>query len=141
MAADTAWTTRRLATHGTGVRAITGAVLRGEPVVVTAGDDGEVRLWSPTDGELRLSISAAPPGKSLGRPDPTALAAGGGFLHVGWEEGLISRLDLGTGLEPTPPEPRHDEGAWVTSLATFADADGRLWLASAATDGTVRLWD
>ena len=85
----------------------------GEPVVITAGDDGEVRLWSLADGELRLSVSTTPPRQVARppRPDGAGRRRPGPPHRLGG--GPISRLDLDTGVEPgrRPSRRHHEDGS------------------------------
>lgn len=127
----TRWTTRRLATHGTEVVAVVGAMYEGLPVAVTAGDDGQVRLW-PLAGDAEPVLIVGTPGLA-----PTAMAGDGRSSYVGWSDGTVTELLPVPGMAtPRPGEPL-DSGSPVTALASFVDADGRHGVVSATADGSV----
>lgn len=130
------WTLRRLATHGTQVNAIVGAEFRETPAVITAANDGAVRVWDLADGHLRQAVVVDSSGEGLSMP--TALATRGSTLFIGWSGGWISTLDLATGLEAPEKAPLHP-GSAVTALLPLDLRDGRERLLSAATDGVLML--
>jgi hypothetical protein len=52
----------------------------GRPLLASAGDDGTVRLWDPTNGAAIVTL--------LRRTDPTAVATHGTQLAVADSEGV-----------------------------------------------------
>ena len=97
-------------------------------VVVTAGDDGVVRVWHLEPGVEHQAFSAhALPVTRV------AVGAGGRTVYSGDQSGLVVMTDLKTGRATSLQG--HD--GTIHSIAV--SHDGRLF-ASSAQDGTIRVW-
>jgi WD40 repeat protein len=98
---------------------------------IAVGGKGEVTLW---DARTRTPAQGAP--LSLDTANVVALAYDGDGSHIaaGSEAGDVAVWNTQT----------HKESANLTVPAVVTDVrfgDGGRWLAIAATDGTVRVWD
>jgi hypothetical protein len=131
------WRVRHLATHGTGVLAVAVARLEAGPAVATGGDDGYVRTWSLAEGGPLFTASEPPMDGRRARP--TAVTWVAGRLVAGWDDGQVTGFPRWDG-QPPGRVAAHAEGSWVTSLVTFSPGEADHRLVSAATDGSVVLW-
>ncbi len=112
-----------------GPNAMSLAFVPGGPWLVSAHQDGRLRVWDATDGRLAHDAPAHPGGAlSL------AVAPGGQRLASGGADGRIQLWDTSTWRHVGT----HDgHRGWVVSLAF--DPTGRV-LASGSKDQTVKLW-
>jgi O-acetyl-ADP-ribose deacetylase (regulator of RNase III) len=114
--------------HTTDVLAV--AVTPDDRLVVSASEGGTVRVWELDGGRLTRTIA---PG--VGPLWTLRLVDDGNIAIVGGREGALVVIDLTVGRIVRSIR-AHDGG--VNALA--ASPDGRM-LASAAMDGTTRIWD
>lgn len=113
------------AVHGGPVRALAAA----EGVLASAGFDQSMIVWDPAAGRARAVVRW-----HAGAVNALAALPGGGFASAG-EDGRIALWPARPGAQPERVLEGHTEP--VAALAV--SADGRL-LASAAWDGTARVW-
>jgi WD40 repeat protein len=118
----------------------------GRTLLVTAGDDGTVRIWDPAAGLLASEaetghaggvnwVCPLPGWDADGRPDGRTLVASA-------ENGSSVRIwDPATGRQVT--ELLTGGSGAIRSVCALPgrDADGQTLLAAAGDDGTVRIWD
>ncbi len=117
---------RELRGHSKVVRAV--AYLRSR-LVVSAGDDGFVRLWDPADGETKQSFGPFPDGVlSL------AVSPGGTFVAAGAGNGKIYLLDT------IDNQARGVLNASADGIAAVAMSPSGDAMASGGYDRTVRIW-
>jgi WD40 repeat protein len=122
--------------HGADVSAIAAHEVDGEPVAVSGGEDGTVRIWStvrcdPMSPPLRGHdghVSAIATGDLDG--DPLAVTGG-------WD-GTLRVWDLRAAVQVGDPLRGHERG--ITTIA-LGELDGRQAIVSASWDNTVRVWD
>ncbi|HEV7264499.1 MAG TPA: hypothetical protein VGN83_06220 [Falsiroseomonas sp.] len=119
------------AVHGGPVRAL--AVSGG--ALASAGFDQSMIVWDPEAGHARAVVRWHAGAVNALAPLPASLFQGGGFASAG-EDGRIALWPARPGAQPARVLEGHTEP--VVSLAR--SADGAL-LASAAWDGTARVWD
>jgi WD40 repeat protein len=126
---------RLLGRHRHGVKSVTVTELAGEPVVVSGGDKGTVRVWRLEGGAMVGEFSHGHEGwvRALAvgelNGDPVVISGG--------EDGTV-RLWLLDGCTPVG-EPWHGHEGGVRALAV-GDLDRRPVVVSAGEDGTVRVW-
>jgi WD40 repeat protein len=97
-------------------------------LLLTAGDDGNARLWHAGTGDLVGQLRHGFPILVA------AFAADGRTILTGGQDGKTRVWDTATGQEIERPL-RHGEPV----RAVGASSDGR-WAATASEDGTARLW-
>ncbi len=101
---------------------------RDQPVVVSTGQDGQIRFWQAKTGKLLQEIS---PGH--GWLTSLQIAPDGQSVIVAGEGGMISQWELnGTQI-------RQIKGHLSSILSLALSQDGQM-LASVAQDGIVRVW-
>jgi WD40 repeat protein len=105
----------------------------GEPVVVSGGTDGKVRLWQARTGQAR-----GEPLEHRGRVTAVALGEADGEPVVvsGGRNGNVRLWQARTG-EPRGEPLKH--GDWVTAVF-LGEVDGEPVVVSGGLDGKVRLW-
>jgi WD40 repeat protein len=110
--------------------------LRGQPVAVTGGEDGTVRIW---DLRARTLIGQPLRGHdgpvravAIGDMNGVAVAASGGY------DGTVRIWDVATGTPIYGPLTGHTDS--VRALA-IGKCQGRAVVVSGAEDQTVRVWD
>ncbi|WP_406862909.1 hypothetical protein ABZO31_21705 [Streptomyces sp. HUAS MG47] len=111
------------------------------PLLVTAGQDGRIRIWDP----LAEAADGSPVSEwdaRHGRIGVVRSFTGHGgrpLLASCGEDRTVRIWDPATGTQVRPELTGHTK--WVNDLAVFAGPDGRTMLASAGDDGTLCLWD
>ncbi|HEV2370943.1 MAG TPA: WD40 repeat domain-containing protein [Streptosporangiaceae bacterium] len=125
------------------VTALACATVAGETLVATASADYAVRVWDLRSGSLATTPLAGH--KDMVRA--VALGSGGGrlLLASSGRDRTLQVWDAMAGVPLGGPLPGHDGSVDAVAFGTVkgdGEADGgRLLLASAGEDGTVRLWD
>jgi cytochrome c len=114
------------AVHGGPIRALAAA----EGVLASAGFDQSMIVWDPATGRARAVVRW-----HAGAVNALAALPEGGFASAG-EDGRIALWPARPGLQPARVLEGHSEP--VAALALSPD---RRRLASAAWDGTARVWD
>jgi WD40 repeat protein len=104
-------------------------------LLITAGDDGAIRVWDPTTGRPASEPLAerGPPVLSM----VTMTVDGRLLLSAGGPSG-IGLWDLRTGARVTPEG--SDDNHPVRVLAALPQPDGTVLLAGADAGGAIRLW-
>lgn len=108
-------------------------------LVAATGIDGVVRLWDPSRRELvgsPLLGHGGPVWRGCAVPDPR----GGDRLATAGGEGEIWLWDLATGGPVSRPMRGHTGTVWDVCALT-GQRPGAQLLASAGSDGTIRIWD
>jgi WD40 repeat protein len=107
----------------------------GRTLLITAGDDGVIRVWDPTTGRPASEPLAdrGPPLLSM----VTMTVDGRPLLSAGGPSG-IRLWDLGTGARAGTE--RADSNHPVRVLTALPQPDGAVLLAGADAGGAVRLW-
>ncbi|GGZ35127.1 WD40 repeat domain-containing protein [Streptomyces poonensis] len=131
---------RRLRGHSGPVRDLCVTNTRNEQLLISAGDDGTLRVWSvPAGTEYRSPL--------VGHDGPvwslTALprrrVSDGARVASASADGTVRLWDVCTGRPVTAPLTGHTDQ--VRALTCTTATDGRTLLVSGSFDGTVRLWD
>ncbi|MEV5975335.1 WD40 repeat domain-containing protein [Streptomyces sp. NPDC051921] len=111
------------------------------PRLVTAGQDGRIRIWDPlaeSAGNAPVSEWDARHGR-IGVVRSFTGHGGKPLLASCGEDRTIRIWDPATGTQVRPELTGHTK--WVNDLAVFAGPDGGTMLASAGDDGTLCLWN
>jgi len=123
--------------HNGAVHALTTSTLaHGDTVLVSAGQDGMVRLWHHRDVSNRLSWQCPIPVRAVSvfsGPDGSRRVATAG------NDEAIRIWDPVTGQPIGNPLTGHQQR--VRALTVLTGPGGERMLASASDDGTVRIWD
>jgi WD40 repeat protein len=98
--------------------------------LVSADEDGLVRLWDPATGAQQATLTS-----HHGRVEAVAFSPDGRQLAAAGQDGMVRLWDPATGAQQATLTGHHGG----VSAVAFSP-DGRQ-LASAGQDGTVRLWD
>ena len=118
------------AVHGGPVRALAAA----GGVLASAGFDQSMIVWDPATGRARAVVRWHAGAVNALAPLPAGVVEGGGFASAG-EDGRIALWPA----RPAPQPARVLEGHTEPVAALALSPDGRS-LASAAWDGTARVW-
>ncbi|ASW56822.1 WD40 repeat domain-containing protein [Plantactinospora sp. KBS50] len=134
--ASTGAPVRRLRGHTGAVLSVAVGVVSRRPVLASAGIDGTVRLWDPSEddaGHRTLQghvggVRAVAFGQTDGRT----------FLASAGADGTVRLWDAEAGVPAAEPLTGHSGTALSVAFGLVGD---RYVLASAGDDATVRLWD
>ena len=131
MAPISNWVAVRLATHGTEVAAVAGAVLDGQHLVVTAANDGLVRSWLVAGGTPHKAWNSSDSDDPS--PDPSALMVapasdGTPVVFAGWTDGKLTADPLAD----TPTFANWGLAAFPSPVTSIACARSRPWRVVAA---------
>ncbi|WP_225826530.1 WD40 repeat domain-containing protein [Streptomyces naphthomycinicus] len=111
-----------------------------DTVLVSAGDDGSLRVWDVHEGTARRAPLTGHDGPvwSLASVPPQDACDGPRVASAG-ADGTVRLWDVRTGSQITAPLTGH--GDQVRAVARATAGDGRTLLVSGGFDGTIRLWN
>ncbi|MEV0561532.1 AAA family ATPase [Dactylosporangium sp. NPDC050588] len=134
--ADGTATSRSFDGVGGPVNAVGIGFIQESLVVVSAYEDGAVRLWRAATGDLWCAPIRGHDGpvralRVVERPGSTLIVTGG-------DDGVVCIWDAATATLTVPPLTGHDD--WILDLATL-DIGDRTVVVSGSDDRSIRLWD
>ncbi|GAA1505758.1 hypothetical protein GCM10009827_019320 [Dactylosporangium maewongense] len=134
--ADGTATSRSFDGAGGPVNAVGTGYVHDDLVVISAHEDGAVRLWRVATGDpwcapIRHHDGPVRALRVVERPGGTLIVTGG-------DDGVVCIWDAATASLTVPPLTGHDD--WILDLATL-DIGDRTVVVSGSDDRSIRLWD